>query len=263
MLFSALLALLPLAAAAPVEIAKRQGFSGRATFYDVGLGACGGTNVASDFIVALNAPQYGSGYPGPNCGRQLRISYGGKSTTATVRDQCPGCGYGDLDLSRGLFNFFASEDVGVFQMSWTWADGSGGGDQAQPEPTTTKAPEPSTNPSPTPTPTSTYTPPTTTATPSPSTTERVQILASAAPSSASASTSSSSAASSASASASSASGSASGSASATSASASASASGAPADSQVFAADNNLAAIASAIVALGKIVIAGKNETGSA
>lgn len=64
-------------------------------------------SVASDFIVALNSPQFGGGYPGPNCGRALTISYGGKTTTAVVRDQCPGCGYGDLDMSRGLFNFFA------------------------------------------------------------------------------------------------------------------------------------------------------------
>jgi hypothetical protein len=45
MLFSTLLALLPLAplaAAAPIELAKRQSYGGRATFYDVGLGACGG-----------------------------------------------------------------------------------------------------------------------------------------------------------------------------------------------------------------------------
>lgn len=64
-------------------------------------------SVASDFIVALNAPQYGGGYPGPNCGRSITISYGGKSAQATIRDLCPGCGFGDLDMSRGLFNYFA------------------------------------------------------------------------------------------------------------------------------------------------------------
>lgn len=64
-------------------------------------------SVASDFIVALNSPQFGGGYPGPNCGRAITISYGGKTANAVVRDQCPGCGYGDLDFSRGLFNYFA------------------------------------------------------------------------------------------------------------------------------------------------------------
>jgi len=33
----------------------------RFTFFDTGLGACGTTNKASDFIVALNSPQYGNG----------------------------------------------------------------------------------------------------------------------------------------------------------------------------------------------------------
>jgi hypothetical protein len=44
----------------------------------------------SDFIVALNAPQYGNGYPGPNCFKQIQISANGKTATATIMDQCPG-----------------------------------------------------------------------------------------------------------------------------------------------------------------------------
>lgn len=64
-------------------------------------------SVESDFIVALNTPQYGGGYPGPNCGRSITISYGGKTAQATIMDQCPSCGFGDLDLSRSLFNHFS------------------------------------------------------------------------------------------------------------------------------------------------------------
>lgn len=63
-----------LAAATPVK----RGFGGRATFYATGLGACGDWNNDSDFIVALNSAQYGGGYPGPECGKQIQIS--GKST---------------------------------------------------------------------------------------------------------------------------------------------------------------------------------------
>jgi hypothetical protein len=48
--------------------------------------------------VALNAPQYGNGYPGPNCFKQIQISANGKTATATIMDQCPGCGYGDLEV---------------------------------------------------------------------------------------------------------------------------------------------------------------------
>ncbi|KAI9638364.1 RlpA-like double-psi beta-barrel-protein domain-containing protein-containing protein [Dioszegia hungarica] len=180
---------------------KRQGFGGRATFYDVGLGACGGYNVASDFIVALNSPQFGGGYPGPNCGRAITISYGGKTANAVVRDQCPGCGYGDLDFSRGLFNYFASEDVGTFQMSWSWSDSPA----PAPAPSTTEKPTPTSTY--TPPPTSTYTPPSSTSTTpayTPSSTSTYSpppsSSSSAAPSSSSSSAAASSASSSASAS---------------------------------------------------------------
>lgn len=82
-----------------------------------GLGACGQYSSDSDFIVALNAPQYGSGYPGPECFKQVQISANGKTATATIMDLCPGCGYGDLDMSPALFNHFADPSVGVFQVS--------------------------------------------------------------------------------------------------------------------------------------------------
>jgi hypothetical protein len=65
------------------------------------------SSVESDYIVALNSAQYGGGYPGPNCGRSITISYGGKTAVATIMDQCPSCGFGDLDLSRSLFNHFS------------------------------------------------------------------------------------------------------------------------------------------------------------
>lgn len=137
-----------LTTAAPLQ---KRSYSGRATYYAVGLGSCGQNNVASDYIVALNSAQYGSGYPGPQCGKQIWISYGGQTTTATIMDECPGCGYGDLDLSQGLFEHFAvsfeevpthqdcgiwktdgsvrlatdqSTSVGVFQMTWDFVDNS-------------------------------------------------------------------------------------------------------------------------------------------
>jgi expansin (peptidoglycan-binding protein) len=112
-----------LAAATPVK----RGFGGRATFYATGLGACGDVNVDSDYIVALNSAQYGSGYPGPECGKQIQISANGKTATATIKDECPTCNYGDLDMSPSLFNHFSTPDAGVFQMTWDYV---GGGEQA-------------------------------------------------------------------------------------------------------------------------------------
>lgn len=109
---------------------EKRGNDARFTFYDVGLGACGKTNVPSDFIVALNTPQYGGGSPGPQCFKMITISYGGKQTQAQIMDQCPGCPYRGLDFSRGLFDFFASESEGVIYGDWWFSDGgdNGGGD---------------------------------------------------------------------------------------------------------------------------------------
>lgn len=145
MLFStvAIAAFASLAAAVPVK----RGFSGKATYYATGkwelnrdfsfwtiltdpsfdssgLGACGQVNVDSDYIVALNSPMFGSGYPGPNCFKQIRINANGKSAVATIMDQCPGCAYGSLDLSPDLFSHFADHSVGVFNMDWDFIDGS-------------------------------------------------------------------------------------------------------------------------------------------
>jgi hypothetical protein len=49
----------------------------------------------------------GGGYPAGPCGKAITISYNGKTAGAVVKDACPTCGYGDLDFSRGLFDYFA------------------------------------------------------------------------------------------------------------------------------------------------------------
>ncbi|CEL52352.1 hypothetical protein RSOLAG1IB_00892 [Rhizoctonia solani AG-1 IB] len=146
-------------------------FSGTATYYQTGTGACGQFNNPGDFIVALNSAQYGGGYPGPNCFKAISICAKGKCVGATIVDECPTCGYGSLDLSQGLFEQFASTDAGVFQMTWSFADGGG-----EPQPSTTKKPDPPAptttwKPEPSPEPTTTWKPePTTTWKPEPTTT---------------------------------------------------------------------------------------------
>lgn len=102
----------------------------------------------------------GGGYPQGPCGSSVSITYNGKTANAIVKDTCPGCAFGDLDMSRSLFNFFAHEDVGRFHMSWVFNDGSN--QAAAPAP----APEPTTSTWVAPTstwvaPTSTYVAPTT------------------------------------------------------------------------------------------------------
>ncbi|KIM26360.1 hypothetical protein M408DRAFT_195993 [Serendipita vermifera MAFF 305830] len=149
-----------LAKRAPGELSKRT--PGRATYYAVGLGACGQYNVPGDFIVALNQAQFETGtYPSTQCFRGITITYNGKTAHATVMDECPsgGCGYGDLDFSEGLFTYFEPTSTGVFYMSWEF-DGAGGGGYTPPVANTPVYTPPA----------DTYTPPTTTSTPPPTST---------------------------------------------------------------------------------------------
>ncbi|KAI8446632.1 hypothetical protein BY996DRAFT_4594978 [Phakopsora pachyrhizi] len=71
------------------KLSKRSdSFSGKATFYATGLGACGFHNVDNDFIVALNKEQYEAN---KWCKKTITINYGGKSAKAMIMDECPGC----------------------------------------------------------------------------------------------------------------------------------------------------------------------------
>jgi hypothetical protein len=89
--------------------------SGRGTWFDVGLGACGHTSVNSDFIVALPASNYDGG---SHCGDKIKITSNGKSQYATVEDLCPSCAEGALDMSPSLFEYFASLGTGVISVQW-------------------------------------------------------------------------------------------------------------------------------------------------
>jgi len=125
----------------------------RFTYYDITVGqvACEGWHKASEFVVALNAPQYGGYWKSPHCGASITISYGGKTANAMIVDECMGCPFGGLDFTQGLFEYFASTAEGVIYGDWSFNDGSGGGGNNDPAPA----------PAPKPKPTSThkYTPP--------------------------------------------------------------------------------------------------------
>ncbi|TFK65689.1 hypothetical protein BDN72DRAFT_772960 [Pluteus cervinus] len=126
----------------------------RLSFFDPGASACGGFNTDADFIVALNIPQF-DGDPGHHCFEGITITYGGKTTQATITDRCGDCPYGGIDLSRGLFDFFASEDAGIIYGTWNFGSG------APPPPSPSPPPPPPTSSSPPPTPSSS-TPPSST-----------------------------------------------------------------------------------------------------
>ncbi|KAI9001246.1 RlpA-like double-psi beta-barrel-protein domain-containing protein-containing protein [Trametes punicea] len=112
-----------IAAPAPVapettNLEKRVTHSGRGTFFNVGLGACGKENKNSDLIVAISSQIFGSG---GNCEQFMQITNteNGKTAFGLVRDECPGCGAGDIDMSPSLFQALgASLDQGVIKVSW-------------------------------------------------------------------------------------------------------------------------------------------------
>lgn len=103
--------------------------SGDFTWYDVGMGACGITNVETDAIVAIAKDLFDKYTPGGNpnantlCGRKVNLyNKDGTSFSATVTDRCVGCATTDLDLSKSLFNTVTNNGDGrVHGMAWDWA----------------------------------------------------------------------------------------------------------------------------------------------
>lgn len=105
-------------------------FNGRATYYDVfaagqnhgstsGIGACQTQLSVDGAFVALNDVQFDSDKP---CGRSVVITdkSNGKTVTATVQDRCAGCGWGNLDLTKGLFQQLHGS-IGQTDITWHWA----------------------------------------------------------------------------------------------------------------------------------------------
>ncbi|KAH7317504.1 RlpA-like double-psi beta-barrel-protein domain-containing protein-containing protein [Rhizoctonia solani] len=97
------------------DLAARQAYTGDATYFYPGLGACGGTNNQYEHVVALNAPQWNNK---GNCWRTVTIQAYGKQVKAGIVDLCPGCGWGSLDMSPALFQQFTGLGTGRFQITW-------------------------------------------------------------------------------------------------------------------------------------------------
>ncbi|KAI0027339.1 RlpA-like double-psi beta-barrel-protein domain-containing protein-containing protein, partial [Vararia minispora EC-137] len=103
-------------------IEKRGVFTNtRFTYYDITVGQCARFTIVALSVVALNAGQYGTYWKSQYCGQSITISYGGKTAQATIVDECPGCPYGGLDLTEGLFKYFADTSLGVVYGQWSWS----------------------------------------------------------------------------------------------------------------------------------------------
>ncbi|KAM0755654.1 barwin-like endoglucanase, partial [Meredithblackwellia eburnea MCA 4105] len=97
-------------------------YYGQATWYtqDGNAGSCGQYHGDYDLIVAMNSAQVNGG---SHCGKTVHITNtsNGKSLTAVVADECPGCGYGSLDLSLGAFEKIGDLNTGVLPITWYFA----------------------------------------------------------------------------------------------------------------------------------------------
>ncbi|RXK40018.1 hypothetical protein M231_02658 [Tremella mesenterica] len=108
--------------AIPTNDNKSQGkYSGQATYFYPGLGACGWTNGDDDMIVAQSELLFKPNH-GADCGRIVEITNVKKGNVATAKlvDECPGCSQGSLDMSPALFSKLNDGDLdaGVFNITW-------------------------------------------------------------------------------------------------------------------------------------------------
>ncbi|KAJ4485265.1 RlpA-like double-psi beta-barrel-protein domain-containing protein-containing protein [Lentinula aciculospora] len=127
-----------------VTVTDFSGGSGDGTYFEPGLGACGITNSATDYIAAIGEDffdQYAihmgvtSGNPNENpiCNKKVIATYQGKSVTVAITDRCGGCTNPySLDFTLTAFSQLADQSVGrITGMTWVWADsdssGSGSG----------------------------------------------------------------------------------------------------------------------------------------
>ncbi|KAJ7689478.1 RlpA-like double-psi beta-barrel-protein domain-containing protein-containing protein [Mycena rosella] len=109
----------------------KRGAGSKFSNYFAGQGACGWVNSDSEFVVALTTLEWNNGV---NCGKEIAISWQGKSTTAKIVDECMDCPMDGLDFSQSLFSFFVGEgnnvQVGIIYGDWSYVSGGGGSDES-------------------------------------------------------------------------------------------------------------------------------------
>ncbi|ORX77995.1 hypothetical protein K493DRAFT_293680 [Basidiobolus meristosporus CBS 931.73] len=146
---------------------KRGDFRGEGTYYDPGLGACEIVSSDTEYIAALNHVQFGvfaRSKSSPACFSCAMVHGPSGSVKVKIVDMCPGCKYGDIDLSPVAFEKIARKEDGRVPISWEFVSCGGGnpdGGKPAPRPSPTK----SINPPKISNPTSTTKLPATTSTP--------------------------------------------------------------------------------------------------
>jgi len=112
----------------------KEQYTGDITYYTVGIGACGFDDSGKDSgsIVAISKDDWFARYQGTNlgldlpnhpwCDQSITIkASNGKTAKATVRDNCPGCAHGSIDVSEGVFEqLFGGLGVGRSTVTWSF-----------------------------------------------------------------------------------------------------------------------------------------------
>ncbi|OBZ68318.1 Papain inhibitor [Grifola frondosa] len=103
---------------AAVFFGTANAYSGQATYFEPGLGACGAYSQPTDLIVALSPSEY---VGGAHCYQHIGVNYNGNFVDATVVDECPGCASGSIDLSPSAFEQLAPLSAGrLYGVSWNY-----------------------------------------------------------------------------------------------------------------------------------------------
>ncbi|EFY92167.1 riboflavine-aldehyde-forming enzyme [Metarhizium acridum CQMa 102] len=115
---------LHLIAAAPVEndttnrLLTRGLKSGKVTYHDPDLGACGEKYGEADLVAALAKELIANE---DKCGHRPRAGYRGRTIEVEAVDKCMSCGPNDLDLSPAAFRkVIGDTGIGRLQAQWDW-----------------------------------------------------------------------------------------------------------------------------------------------
>lgn len=118
------------AMAATASIPIGQSMTGSMTYYnDAGYGACGTTiNAATEDLVAVSYQWWTTANPNndPLCqGISVQVTWNGTTITVPVKDKCPSCDAGHIDLSQTAFAKLAPLSVGVVTgITWKFVSGT-------------------------------------------------------------------------------------------------------------------------------------------
>ncbi|WP_063838357.1 cysteine/serine endopeptidase inhibitor [Saccharothrix sp. ST-888] len=121
----------PTAGTASAAIPVNKPMAGSMTYYtDAGHGACGTLiDASSETLVAVSHTWWTSANPknDPLCrGVSVKVTYQGKTITVPVKDKCPSCDAGHMDLSQPAFGKLAPLGTGVINgITWQFVNADG------------------------------------------------------------------------------------------------------------------------------------------